>query len=117
MLELRIADLPDLLAHFAEEAAVKLGRRKTCAAEVKIYSAKAVSAGAFVALRELFARKAVEAQPGRVVEDAVTNILSLRRGTRPVDIFSICDDQLVDNLFRENLHHDRPLAQGLTSNV
>ena len=101
VLELRIADLPDLLAHFAEEAAVKLGRRKTCAAEVKIFSAKAVGAGAFVALRELFARKVPK---GRVVEDAVTKILSLRRGTRPVDIFSVCDDQLVDNFFSQNLH-------------
>ena len=98
VLELRIADLQDLLAHIAKEAAVKLGRRKTCAAEVKIYSAKAVSAGAFAALREYFARKAVEMQPGRVVEDAVTKILSLRRGTRPVDIFSICDDELVDGV-------------------
>lgn len=93
--EFRIAELTDQLADIATDAAARLKRIKTCADELKVYTMKPMTAGAFTALRERFARLAAAAQLG---DNAVTPVLSLRRGVRPVDIFSVMHDALVDNL-------------------
>lgn len=69
-------------------------RQKSPSAELKFYGTKPVSAGAFTALRERLVR-AVPA--GSVVETAVTPIASLRRGQRPVDGFSVVDDDVISD--------------------
>ena len=80
----------------AEETGKKVGRQKVPVAEVRIYVAKPIGAGAFNGIRERLVRSALVAQPGRVVEDAVTAITCLKRThNRCVDTFSLmCDDIL-----------------------
>ena len=91
-------DVAELLAALRAEAGRKLASQKTCVAELKVYTCRPVSAGAFVALREQLARRALAAQPHRVVTEAVEPIVALRRGRRPVDFFSVNCDDLVNGI-------------------
>ena len=94
--EWRVLDTDELVADISLEAGVKLTKTKTALAEGKIYQSKPVSAGAFRALRTRFARAALAAQPDRDVDRAVTPVASLRRGVRPVDTFSVMDDDVLN---------------------
>ena len=87
------------MTDLATDAAAKVLKTSTRVplAETTIYSARPVSAGAFGALRERLARAALAAAPDRVIANAVTEISSLRRGLRPVDTFSLMDDDVVNS--------------------
>ena len=94
--ELRIADAAELLDVIGIDASGRTARQFRPAAELKVFSARPISAGAFVGLRDRLARDAMAADPARVETDAVTAISSLRGGVRPVDTFSVMDDAMLN---------------------
>jgi hypothetical protein len=96
LLEYRVADCAELLADIGGEVKERSARQKSPSAELKFYTTKPVSAGAFTALRERLVR-AVPA--GSLVANALTPIASLRRGQRPVDGFTVVDDDVLTNVF------------------
>ena len=96
--EFRVGDQGDLLADIAAEATSKNLRTKVAIAEAKFYTTKPLSAQNYCALREHFVRRARAADADRVIDDAVTPVASLRRGARPVDVFTIMDDDIINEL-------------------
>eukprot|EP00966_Prymnesium_polylepis_P050441 1167793-Prymnesium_polylepis.1 len=86
--QMRITDTNELIADIGSEAAARVGRAKQPMAELKIYFAKPVGAGAFVALRNVLMQAALEADPTRDPETVVTKITVQRRGARPTDTFT-----------------------------
>ena len=106
MQQQRLIDAGAWLESIVADATVKLGRTKEAAAEVRIHVSKPFLSSLFVALRRHFAAKAMEYDV--LVDDAVTPVASLRRGARPVDVFSVMHDQLVNDLMGPNVtvHHD-----------
>ena len=96
LFEFRVADTFLWLADMRADGCAKAGRQQKAVSEVRIYSTKPFSPGAFKALREHFVRAATAADPERNVDAAVTPISSHRGGVRPVDTFAVMDDPLLD---------------------
>ena len=83
LFEFRVADCYLWLAAMRTDGCAKAGRQQTAASEVRIYSTKPFSPGAFKALREHFVRAATAADPKCNVGAAVTPISSHRGGVPP----------------------------------
>jgi len=102
--EVRIKDVEtDVRAHMRAVVAVHTSRQKLPVAESKVYVLKPFSAANFVAYRELLYRRAQAAQPNEDSDLAVTPIASLRRGARPIDIFSVMRDETINELLGDGV--------------
>jgi len=102
--EVRIKDVEtDVRAHMRAVVAVHTSRQKLPVAESKVYVLKPFSAANFVAYRELLYRRAKAAQPNEDSDLAVTPIASLRRGARPIDIFSVMRDETINKLLGDGV--------------
>ena len=102
--EVRIKDVEtDVRAHMRAVVAVHTSRQKLPVAESKVYVLKPFSAANFVAYRELLYRRAKAAQPNEDSDLAVTPIASLRRGARPIDIFSVMRDETINELLGDGV--------------
>lgn len=98
---MRIADAQTTLEHIGDEAGDVNRRQKTALAEKKLCTMKPFTAVAFNGLYTRLKRKALEAQPARNADHAVTPLESLRRGQRPIDSFSVMCDELVSEILGE----------------
>ena len=102
--EQRIQDVEKYIEDLMNECLKVAPRIKEAIAEFKIYSTKPITSAEFVALHKHFVRKAAAmGEEGREVDIAVTPIEPERCGLRPVDIFAIMDDAIVNNLLGDKI--------------
>ena len=108
--EQRLVDAGAWLEELIAEAKTKLARTKEAASELKTYAARPCPAAMYVAMHDYFAGKAAELELN--IEDAVTPVASLKRGARPVDVFSIRHDQIINDLLGPGVSFHHALTSG-----
>ena len=99
LLEARILDCAEVVSDVAIECASRAARQKTAAAEVLFWKSKPITAGMFHAMREMLVRMV---PTGGDVDTVVSPVAKLRGGTRPVDVFSLYDADILANLMGNN---------------
>ena len=108
----RVADAAELEGALAPEARVRVSRQKGPSSEVRLFAAKPFGAGPFHGLRERCYRIARNANEDRDLDQAVTPVSAHRRGQRPVDTFSVMDDEVVNALVGAGVMHIHAATTG-----
>jgi len=109
LLETRILDCDDYISEIAAEIEVKTSRQKSPAAEKTLWKCKPVLPGTFHAMREKMKRMAVDMLEPENVDGAVTSVMKLRGGERPLDYFTLMDFDILYALMGDKIftyHHN-----------
>ena len=106
----RQLDASAWLEEVAVDAKTKLSRTKIAGSEVKVHTSRPCPSAAFVAMHDSFAAQAAEHE--MVVDEAVTPVASLKRGGRPVDVFSVFHDQLINDYLGPDVTVHHALTNG-----